>query len=331
MADVVDRDRPLPVVGVDGRVAGQRVARVLVPGQAARARHDAVERPVGPRQVAVQVEPDAARPLRGVPERRARQDRLGVRRQQADGACRGADLGDAGIVARGRHRGADLRRPARRRRRADRVEEAADVRDQRRRLVGRRDAGEDRPRLRLLEDDALCRPARRRDSRASTSPRRSTRGASCRRRRAPAARSCARERVVAAQVGQLGELRVGVGELRRHEHRLGQLLELGREVVPVAGRAHDVAAVRAAQRLLVRERLLDVLPRRRRLAAGRSSAAARRRTSCRACRGRTRRPRAAARSRGRSSCRGRSACRAGPVPYGFCCALVGGGGCWTIV
>ena len=58
-----------------------------------------------------------------------------------------------------------------------------------------------------------------------------------RRLRAPALRSRAAKRAVAAQVRELRRARVDVGELSRHERRLGHLQERGREVRPVAGAA----------------------------------------------------------------------------------------------
>ena len=72
VAGVVDRDRAVPVVGERVRVRGERVARVLVPRELARARHLAVELAQRPGEPAVDVEPDAARVRGGAGERRVR-------------------------------------------------------------------------------------------------------------------------------------------------------------------------------------------------------------------------------------------------------------------
>ena len=69
-ADVVHRDGAVPVVGIELGVQRKRVPRVLVPRQVARAGQLAIERRVSPGEVAVQVEPDASRPLRGACQRR---------------------------------------------------------------------------------------------------------------------------------------------------------------------------------------------------------------------------------------------------------------------
>ena len=171
-------------------------------------------------------------------------------------------------VTSGSFRAGDCEEPIRAgpwtlRRGADAGQEAADVGDERARLAAARDAGEERPRLRLAEDRARADAAGRRRSRASTSPCRSTRPHQCAqllRRGRPQRRG---EASVAAQIGELGQARVDVGELGGDQHRLGHPQEGGREVRPVAvGAGGQIAAVRAAQALLVGEGALQVLPER---------------------------------------------------------------------
>ena len=82
--------------------------------------------------------------------------------------------------------------------------------------------------------------------------------------RAPA--KLRRERAVAAQVGQIGQARIGERELGGDQRGLGHLQQLRREVRPVAVRARQVPAVGSAQRLLVAVRDLHVRPHARPLA-----------------------------------------------------------------
>ena len=244
-------------------MVGERVARVLAPGELPGIRDPSVERGQRPRQPAVHVEPHAADPLGRVVHGRTlirRSEEVGQREERVAG--RRSALGDARVVAGGGDRRSDHRRPVDLLRRADPVEVAADVADQRARLVALRCAGEDRPRLRLAEDHSLTDlpwPGVRARVPALAGPlapqRRHVAGA--------AGAQLLRERVVPAQVGELRQLRVRVRELGGHEHRLGHLQELGREVRPVA-RAPEgprqVAAVRPEQRLLVPVGDLDVVP-----------------------------------------------------------------------
>src|ERR1035437_9589311 len=66
--------------------------------------------------------------------------------------------------------------------------------------------------------------------------------------------------MVATEVGQLRQLGVGVCELSRYEHRLAHVQEDRGEVRPVAVRPRQIPAVRAAERLLMAEGDLEVLP-----------------------------------------------------------------------
>src|SRR5262249_56970213 len=68
------------------------------------------------------------------------------------------------------------------------------------------------------------------------------------------------ERAVAETARQLAEVRIDVGELRRHEHRLGHPEELRAEIGPIAVRAGEISAVRSAEALLMFERALHVIP-----------------------------------------------------------------------
>ena len=189
------------------------------------------------------------------------------------------------------------------------------VRDERARLLLRRRAREDRPRLRLAEDRAradlrsvLLEPARV-PALARPSP--------AHRLQQLLATSAHRagELAVAELVGQVREPRIDVRELRAHEQRLGHLKEDGAEVRPVAVRPREIAAVRAAEALLMLVCELHVIPhaRWRALVVERDRLVEERRS--RARRGRTRRPRG--RSRVEVARRAQVHARQRrPIPYG---------------
>ena len=124
---------------------------------------------------------------------------------------------------------------------------------------------EDRPRLRLPEDRAAADlPVAGIAARVPAAPGPFAAQHAAQLRATPS--QLGGERPVAETVGQLAEVRVDEGELRRHEHRFRHLEELRAEVGPVAVRAGEIAAVRAAQALLVLVRALHVLPHARRRA-----------------------------------------------------------------
>ena len=176
-----------------------------------------------------------------------------------------------------------LRRAVHVRRCADAVEKAADVRDQRRAPAARRRAGEDRPRLRLPEDRAaadLPSPALAARVPAAPGPfARAGRGAAPR-------RAVAAVRANGAIAETVGQLRRDAGRRRRAARSRASTRVIWRnsaaEVRPVAVRAGEIAAVRAAQALLVLVRAASRAPTRSPAAACRRTAAARRRTRCRA-------------------------------------------------
>ena len=141
---------------------------------------------------------------------------------------------------------------------ADARQEAPDVLDELPGLRGGRRSGEDRPRLRLAEDDpaaelrwgpvALAFHRVTLWLRVLESRPRPSDGAGWRTRHPQ-------------EAGELGETRIDVGRLGNHKIRVGHLQEGGRGVGPVPRAPAQILAMRAAQGLLVVDRLLEVLPR----------------------------------------------------------------------
>ena len=132
--------------------------------------------------------------------------------------------------------------------------------DQRPRLAAGRDPGEQRPGLRLPEDRPVAQLiVAGIAARVPAPPGPLTaQGRPVLRRGGP---QPSREALGASEIGQRGEARIDVGELRRDERRLGHAENGGREIRPVAvGAGGQVTAVWAPQALLVGEGAHQVLP-----------------------------------------------------------------------
>ena len=183
-------------------------ARSAAPG------HDAVELGQRPGEVAVDVEPDAARVGGGAGERRVRD----VVEQQAEHVGQRAPVGSIDgpfSVTSGSLRDGAIAEPIfdGPPGRADAGQEAADVRRRASRPGRRRARRRGSPTAAARRRSRPCPSGGRPASRASTSRGRSSCSSSTSSSSAARARSSAANAVVAAQLGQLGQLRVRVGEL----------------------------------------------------------------------------------------------------------------------